>query len=207
MKRRHRSVLLSIAVLALAVSGVLVAQDAVPSLQDLVGARGAAIDEIGKRGYTFIRTEKSDDSAYSYWRENENGQCVIARVSDGRVASIVSAPSSDCGTAAGGSTVNEEFGTVCGVILKDGPKRYRCRVTERTNPEGMRITQLDFPDISMKLHWHDGNRVGVEIEGSKTVQTKFATGEGETNFLMDGKTYFYISDRNMAESELRNFKD
>ena len=77
MKRSHRSILLSVAALALAVSGVLVAQDAVPSLQDLVGARGAAIDEIGKRGYTFIRTEKSGDSAYSYWRENENGQCVI----------------------------------------------------------------------------------------------------------------------------------
>ena len=85
MRRSYESILLSIAVLALGVSAVLVAQDAVPSLQDLVGARGAAIDEIERRGYTYQRTEKEADSAYSYWRENENGQCVVARVSDGRV--------------------------------------------------------------------------------------------------------------------------
>ena len=195
MKRSYRTMLLSIAALAVGVSAAVVAQDAVPSLQDLVGARGAAIDEIERRGYTYQRTEKDGDSAYSYWRENENGQCVVARVSDGRVASIVYAPSSDCGALKGESTVDEEFETVCGVVLRDGPKRYRCRVIDRTNPEGKRITQLDFPDISMKLHWHGGDKVGVEIEGSETVQTKFSTSEGETSFLMDGKTYFYISDR------------
>lgn len=36
---------------------------------------------------------------------------------------------------------------------------------------------------------------------------KHSTYEGETNFVMDGKTYFYISNRRAAKLELENFKD
>ena len=58
-------------------AGAAAAQEPVPGLQDLIGARGGDGEyQMERRGYTFVRTEKSGDSAYSYWREYENGQCV-----------------------------------------------------------------------------------------------------------------------------------
>ncbi len=103
-------------VLALASSAGLVAQETVSKLQALIGARGLATDQLGERGYTYVRTEKSDDSSYTYWTEHNTDRCVIARVSDGKIASIVYAPSSDCDSAAASTTAEEEFATVCGVI-------------------------------------------------------------------------------------------
>lgn len=47
----------------------------------------------------------------------------------GRIASIVTAPSSDCGQASGGAAVEDRFETVCGVVLKDGPKLF-CEALE-----------------------------------------------------------------------------
>ncbi len=42
------------------------AQDPAPSVQDLVGARGSSGEmELERRGYQFVKTEKSSDSAYS----------------------------------------------------------------------------------------------------------------------------------------------
>jgi hypothetical protein len=49
-----------------------------------------------RRGYHWVRTEKSGGDAYSYWRENENGQCVVVRTSNGRYASIVYSSDFDC---------------------------------------------------------------------------------------------------------------
>mgnify|MGYP001826248031 CR=1 FL=1 len=51
---------------------------------------------LQERGYNWIRTEKSDDSSYTYWQESENGQCVVVRTTDGRYASIAYAPAFDC---------------------------------------------------------------------------------------------------------------
>ena len=73
------------------------AQDQVPRLQDLVGTRGSSGERaLQDRGYNWIRTEKSGGGSYSYWQESENGQCVVVRTADGRYASIVYAPPSDC---------------------------------------------------------------------------------------------------------------
>jgi hypothetical protein len=60
----------------LAVVTGLSASDDVPSLQNLVGSREAAIDSVSELGNSYVRTEKFSDGAYSYWREEENGSCV-----------------------------------------------------------------------------------------------------------------------------------
>ena len=193
--------------LASFLSASLYAQDPVPSLQDLVGARGAAVDELSQRGYSFVRTEKSGDSSYTYWTENRSGRCVIARVEQGRVASIVEAPRSDCGSGGGAAIPEDKFETVCGVITGGQTYRYRCQVVETMSDEGHRLTILRFPDIEMRLHFHRTNHVGVEIEGSETVQTTYSTSEGETDFILDGKSYFFISDKRAARWELENFRD
>jgi len=83
--------------LALVAADGSYAQDGVPSLEDLVGARAAGGERVlQQRGYNWIRTEKSSDSSYSYWQESENGQCVVVRTANGRYASIVYAPAFDC---------------------------------------------------------------------------------------------------------------
>jgi len=69
----------------------------VPALADLVGARGGqAENALNQRGYTWVKTEKSDDSAYSYWTEDSTGKCVTIRTSDGSYQSIIYAPEFDC---------------------------------------------------------------------------------------------------------------
>jgi hypothetical protein len=112
--------------LALATAGSSYAQDAVPGLGDLVGARGASGERaLEQRGYNWIRTRKSTDSSYSYWQESENGQCVEVRTTNGRYASIAYAPASDCqeqntGNEAGGSA--EPMTTTKRVYFDTGSK-------------------------------------------------------------------------------------
>jgi hypothetical protein len=203
--RRRLVVCLAIAVLAF--SAGLLAQEPVSDLEDLIDARGNAIDGLSERGYTHVRTEKSDDSSYTYWTENRTQRCVIARVAQGRVASIVYAPSSDCGAAGGEATVLGEFDTVCGVIQDGKTHRYRCEVEDKRNPEGRKVTVLRFPDNSLKLHWRGETQVGVIFAGMKPIRTTYSTHEGETSFKVEGKTYFYISDKRAAEMELEHFEE
>jgi hypothetical protein len=57
----------------------------------------------------------------------------------------------------------------------------------------------------MRLRWHDGQKVSVHVEGMETRQTRYSVSEGETNFILDGKTYFYISNKDAARREVENF--
>ncbi len=47
--------------------------------------------------------------------------------------------------------------------------------------------------------------MGVEFEGMKTQQTTFSTSEGSTQFMYEGKPYFYVSDPGAAEMEVKHF--
>jgi hypothetical protein len=35
---------------------------------------------------------------------------------------------------------------------------------------------------------------------------RFSTAEGTTQFIFEGKTYFYVSDRGAAEMEIKNLR-
>jgi len=73
------------------------AQEPVDSLSDLVGAKGGqAENALNQRGYTWVKTDKSSDSIYSYWTEDSTGKCVTIRTEEGRYQSIVYAPEFDC---------------------------------------------------------------------------------------------------------------
>ena len=202
------------AAVALTAAGVS-AQDPAPSLQDLVGARGGDGEyQLEQRGYTFLRTEKSGDSAYSYWRENENGQCIVVRTTEGRYASIVFAPAFDC--QGGGSDASQsgegydrkdEFQTVCGVIVNGQTYRYKCKAVDFYRGSENLKTALHYPDQTVRLVWKSGNEVVLHFEGMKAQHARYSRSEGETNFYFEDKTYFYISDTRMAEMEVRNFRD
>ncbi len=202
-------------VAALLAAGSLPAQDQVPSLQDLIGAKGRDGEyQLERRGYKWIRTEKSGDSAYSYWQEQENGQCVTVRTTDGRYASIVFAPAVDC--QGGGSQVSsdeprydrqDKFDTVCGVIVDGRTYRYKCKAVDFYDGGQKVKTALHYPDMNLRLVWKSGNNVVLHFEGMKPMDATFASSEGETNFQFEGKTYFYISDKGMARMEVEHFQD
>lgn len=188
------------------------AGDPVPALQDLVGARGgSAEDALRSRGYTWARTEKSGNDSYSYWRENENGQCVVVRTADGRYQSIAYATDFDCKGGGGGHSANqerkEEFATVCGVMVAGEDYRYRCRVEDYYSGGSKTRTVLHFPDQTIELTWKGGNRVGLQFEGMVPKEARYATSEGETNWVFEDKTYYYYSNKEVARREVESFRD
>ena len=70
---------------------------ATPYVQDLVGARGRDGEgRLEERGFVWVRTKKSDDSSYTYWKHRQSGQCLSVRTKDGRYASLVKSPPFDC---------------------------------------------------------------------------------------------------------------
>ncbi|MCB1826572.1 MAG: hypothetical protein KDJ54_19135 [Candidatus Competibacteraceae bacterium] len=189
------------------------AQDPAPGLQDLVGARGSSGEQaLEKRGYRFVKGEKSGGNSYTNWLNARSGQCIIVRTANGRYQSIVSAPDLDCrGGAAesapppGSGASGGRFATVCGVIVGGKHYRYKCRV-EGAAPGGRGRTILHYPDQTITLNWHGGRRVSVIFEGMKPQQTTYNTSEDTTQFVFEDKTYFYISDRRAAKMEVRNFR-
>jgi hypothetical protein len=51
-----------------------------------------------------------------------------------------------------------------------------------------------------------GRRGSVTFEGMKPQPVRFNTSEGATQFIFEGKTYFYVSDRESARLEVQNFR-
>ena len=158
------------------------AQDPAPGLQDLVGAKGSSGEQtLQKRGYQFIKGEKSGGASYTNWRHTRTGQCVIVQTADGRYQSLVKAPEADC-------QVNSASDSV-------------------PAPGGSGKTVVHYPDQNITLNWRGGKRVNVTFEDMKVQPATFSTSEGNTQFVFEGKTYFYTSDPGAAEMEVKHFRD
>jgi len=190
------------------------AQDSAPGLQDLVGAKGSSGEQaLQQRGYQYVKGEKSGTDSYTYWRQTHTGQCITVRTAEGRYQSLVKAPNADC---QGGSTDGapapgfdehgSRFATVCGVTVEGKPYRYKCTV-EGAAPGGRGKTVVHYPDQKITLNWRGGKRVNVTFEGMKPQPTTFNTSEGNTQFVYEGKTYFYVSDPGAAEMEVKHFRN
>ncbi|HOW76363.1 MAG TPA: hypothetical protein P5102_06430 [Candidatus Competibacteraceae bacterium] len=214
---KHRVIGYSAGILAalLVLTPAAYAQDPAPDLQDLVGAKGSSGEQaLQKRGFKFVKGEKSGSDSYTNWRNARTGQCIIVHTAEGRYQSLVKAPDPDCQVsgaadgvpAPGFSEHGSRFDTVCGVTVGSKTYRYKCLV-EGTAPGGSGKTVVHYPDQKITLHWRGGKRVGVEFEGMKTQQTTFSTSEGSTQFMYEGKPYFYVSDPGAAEWEVKHFHD
>jgi len=195
---------------ALVAASSLYAQNPVKHLQDLKGALGRdGESQMQQRGYTHVRTEKSDDSAFSYWTDNRYGYCIQVTTTDGRYASIVYSPAADCDESDddGQATVEREetFDTLCGSAVDGKITRYRCEVTEYFLSNGRKRTTLKFPDMEMMFRWHSDKKVGVEREGMNTVQANYKSSNGSHEIFVDGMTYFYAYDKEEAERRLQKF--
>ena len=195
----------------LAVTG-LFAQEPVPHLQDLVGVKGSSGERsLEERGYTWVRTDKSDGDAYSYWRSNQHGRCVSVRTSQGRYESIIYTPRIDCEDDQSGSVETserrDEFATVCGVAFGGKIHPYRCKVVDIYKGDKKFKTEVHFPDQVMRLRWQNDKKVAVHIEGLETQSVEFRAAEGDINYFMDDKTYFYTADKEKAKLDVANLKN
>jgi len=191
-------------------SGNAYPQDPVPGLQDLVGARGSSGEQAFQdRGYTWVRTSKSANDSYTYWRESENGQCIVVRTTGGRYASIVFAPALDCQAGAARAPLGETgkgFATVCGVFIGRKDHAYRCTVEDHYQGGQKTSTTLRFPDQTLKMIWKPGTQVDLHFEGMLPKSVRYTTSEGETNFVFEDKTYYYFSDKERARYAVEHFQ-
>lgn len=97
---------LKIAALSAVLLSPAVSAQAPGNLSDLVGAKAAGGEtQLETRGYVHIKTDKSDDRAWSYWWQPQRRDCVSIAVVDGRFDAINTTPAADCKQSAkkGGS--------------------------------------------------------------------------------------------------------
>ncbi|HUU35549.1 MAG TPA: hypothetical protein VMW48_15895 [Vicinamibacterales bacterium] len=183
------------------------AADGTPAeLKSLIGARGSSGEQgLAQAGYEFRNASKTDASSITHWR-GKSGTCVAVTTTEGRYASITSVDAGKCADDGSAVTPSGKAGatrTVCGVIVGGTTNLYLCEVEE--NRQG--TTVLRFPDTTLKLTWNVGSTsVQVEQEGTAPVTVKYADAEGETNFRLDQRTFFYISNPGLAEMEVKNFR-
>ena len=213
---KHRVIGYSAAAFAVALilAPAAYAQDPAPGLQDLVGARGSSGEgALQERGYTYVKGEKSGAGSYTYWRQARTGQCIVVRTAEGRFQSLATALSVSCkggaaesAPAPGFDEHGSRFATVCGVIVDGKIHRYKCAV-EGAAPGGTGKTVVHYPDQKITLNWRGKRRGSATFEGMKPLPVAFNTSEGNTQFIFEGKTYFYVSDPGAARMEVQSFRE
>jgi hypothetical protein len=186
-------------------------------VQDLVGGDPVkAFDIMTSRGFTSVDTyTTSDDYLVTWWYNASTGQCANTQSKNNRVTSATEDRSPKCDEAAakaGGGTSSagsrtDSFDTVCGVIVDRQDSPYRCKVTDQYAGGRKTRTTLRFPDQTIELTWRQGRRVGLQFEGMVPKEATYASSEGETNWVFEGKTYYYFSDKDRARSELQRLRN
>lgn len=186
-------------------------------IKDLIGGDAVkAFDIMTSRGFTSVDTyNTSDDYVVTWWYNASTGQCVNTQSKNSKVTSATEDRNPKCagaGSNAGGGANSagsrtDSFDTVCGVIVggKDSP--YRCRVMDHYAGGHKTRTTLRFPDQTIELTWRVGNRVGLQFEGMTPKEASYAGSEGETNWVFEGKTYYYFSDKDRARSEVQRLRN
>jgi len=106
-----------------------------------------------------------------------------------------------------GNTRNDAFETVCGVMTGGEDHSYRCKVVDHYKDGTRASTTLRFPDQTLKMLWKSHNHVELHFEGMAAKTVKYSNAEGEVDFVFEGKTYYYFSDKGRARSEVENFRD
>jgi hypothetical protein len=144
-----------------------------------------------QKGNKVVRTASGDGHEYKW----DNKKIIVTFGSPGRAHA----------GAAGGNA--DSFDTVCGVMANGQDNAYRCRVTDHYSGGQKTHSTLRFPDQTIELTWRPGNRVGLQFEGMVPKEARYSDSEGETNWVFEGKTYYYFSDKDRARDEVRNLRN
>jgi len=152
-----------------------------------------------QKGHKVVRTLTGDSGQEFKW---EGGKKIIVTYAASAGPAAHAPP-----PAGGAGERGDAFDTVCGVIVDGKDYRYRCGATDFYSGDRRVRTELRYPDQTIQLTWRSGGVVGLQFEGMVPKEARYATSEGETNFVFEGKTYFYYSNKDLARMEFRNFRD
>lgn len=155
-----------------------VAKAQTTGLEDMVGARaGQGEQELQRRGYANIRSEKGDDRAYSYWWNDDRRQCVTIATMNGRYDSIQPTTPPDCRKPAS---------------LRPNPN-YGQRPATRPNPDYERDPGYSRPP------YPSNNRPGSDgpvVDGRDVEMGLVCFGDGTKDGLASGSTWTWNDRRN-----------
>ncbi len=150
----------------------------VAALSDLVGAKGGQAEtEVKSRGYTWVKTDKSGGSSYSYWTENDSGKCVTIRTADGRYQSIIYTPKFDCknGTTAKSEPVTATVEGHCKLYNKKSDNnKYKgsCTIKQKmTDDSNKFVIKLGNGDTYKFIEQSNGYEVHTPEGVSKNTAT------------------------------------
>jgi hypothetical protein len=214
---KSRSLLIAAAITGLMLGAGAASAARKAEIKDLVGGDAVkAFDSMTSRGFAGVDPYTTlDDYLVTWWYNASTGQCVNTQSKNGRVTSAAEDRHPKCTEAAAqagggansaaGST--DSFDTVCGVIVGRQDTPYRCRVTDHYAAGQKARTTLRLPDQKIELTWRTRNRVGLQFEGMVPKEARYSTSEGETNWVFEGKTYYYFSDKGRARSEVQRLRN
>ncbi len=180
--------------------------------------RSGPCDFSQRQGYVYIdlrngeRWELSPADKPQHFRDQKGNKVVRTAGGDSHEYKwdnkkiIVTFDGSGSAHAGGGSNT-DSFDTVCGVIVNGQTYRYRCNVADHYAGGQKVRTTLRMPDQTIELTWQPGNRVGLQFEGMVPKESRYASAEGEINWVFEDKTYFYIANKEMGQFELRDLRD
>jgi hypothetical protein len=186
-------------------------------VKDLVGRDAIkAFDIMTSRGFKSVDTFTTpDDRVVTWWYNASTGQCAntqskndtVTSATEDRYPKCTEAAAQAGGGASSAAGKTDSFDTVCGVIVggKDSP--YRCQVTDHYVDGQKTRTTLRFPDQTIQLTWQTRNRIGLQFEGMTPKDARYSSAEGETNWVFEGKTYYYFSDKDRARSEVQKLRN
>ena len=153
-------------------------QETVEVLSDLIGAKaGQSENTVKQRGYTWVKTDKSDAGSYSYWTEVGSERCVIIRTDEGRYQSIVYAPKMDCEN--GSSTKSEPItATVDGHCklynIKSDHYKYKgsCKIKQKLSDDLNKfVIKLNNGDTYKFIEQGNGYQVKTPEGASNNMAT------------------------------------
>jgi hypothetical protein len=49
--------------------------------------------------------------------------------------------------------------------------------------------------------------MGLQFEGMVPMEARYSSSEGETNWVFEGKTHYYFSDKDRARSEVQRLRN
>ncbi len=182
------------------------AQETVEVLSDLIGAKaGQAENAVKQRGYTWVKTDKSDAGSYSYWTEVGSERCVIIRTEEGRYQSIVYAPKMDCEN--GSSTKSEPItATVDGHCKlynkKSDNNKYKgtCKIEQTmSNDSNTFVITLSNGQTYKFSEQSNGYQVVTPEGMSKNIATM--TDKGDKAVFKWGKWKLTASDSSSSQND------
>ncbi len=160
------------------------------------GQEGVYRDQKGNK---VVRTLSGGNTEEFKW---DGGRKIILTYTSGGASAAQAS-----GGSAGAAERSDPFDTICGVFVGSEQYRYRCGATDFYSGGQKVRTELRYPDQTIQLTWKPGNRVGLQFEGMVPKEARYSTSEGETNWVFEGKTYYYYSDKSIARMEWQSFRD